>query len=182
MRERDQQTSFAPSPVIIQRAEYVLQESRLDGAGKVTETLLLNVAHEYQMHQISTEFGNRMTHRKWITGLHWDALASAALFSISSREYCSLTSSAVDICLLVLLLTMSLPTTQIVERASIGGRRSCFAHQWDGRTDGRKEGLRDHGDAAATSRSSLSRFLFPNLSSSVGPTDCDCWATERAAT
>ena len=29
-----------------------------------------------------------MTHRKWIRGQHWAALASAALFSISSREFC----------------------------------------------------------------------------------------------
>ena len=27
---------------------------------------------------VYTEFGNRMTHRKWIRGQHWAALASAA--------------------------------------------------------------------------------------------------------
>ena len=38
----------------------------------------------------STGFGKRMTHRKWIRGqqwLHWLVLPSAALFSISSREF-----------------------------------------------------------------------------------------------
>merc|ERR1739846_163814 len=37
-----------------------------------------------------TGFGKRMTHRKWIRGqqwLHWLVLPSAALFSISNREF-----------------------------------------------------------------------------------------------
>ena len=40
--------------------------------------------------QACTGFGKRMTHRKWITGqkwLHWLVWPSAALFSISSREF-----------------------------------------------------------------------------------------------
>ena len=44
----------------------------------------------FQTKDYTTGFGNRMTHRIWIRGqqwLHWLVLPSAALFSISGREF-----------------------------------------------------------------------------------------------